>query len=152
MIEHDKDSIINTLITNPISKDFVLSLKNYILPPEIRKFIEELEQKDSMGKAESSSEGFEFETANVEHKDSEGVKRKHTEGEEDLKSTSVTASSDKLTDYHNEARIEYTGEGCLQSIGEERLESNTGDVFENHGIEPNNVVVTGDIGDSGTEG
>jgi ankyrin repeat protein len=152
MIEDDKDELINALINYPTSKDFVLSLKNYILPPEIRKFIEELEQRDSMGKAESSSEGFEFETANVEHKDSEGVKRKHTEGEEDLKNASkeqkvakddLTESLERSIDDNNEARVEYTGE----EVG-----SNTGDVFESHGIEPNNVVVTGDIGDSGTEG
>jgi ankyrin repeat protein len=153
IIEKHKDGLVDRINSDKDFKDAILELKNYILPLEIKKFIEELERQDSTDETESSK-GFEVEPANGDYEDFNEVERKHDE--EDLESTSVTASSDRLTDYHNEARIEYTGEGCLQSIGEEIVESNNlfsnpRDVFERHGIELN-VVLTGDIENSGTEG
>jgi hypothetical protein len=152
MIEHDKDSLINELITNLILKDNVLSLKNYILPQEIRKFIEELEQKDSMDKSESSK-GFEVETANGDYEDSNGVKRKRSEVEEDSKSPSKeqrveqenpSTSLEGSIDDPNEVEMEYT-EGRVES---NNLFSNPGDVFESAVIGANNVAVSGDIENS----
>ena len=152
-IEKHKDKLVDRINSDKDFKDAILELKNYILPLEIKKFIEELERQDSTDETESSK-GFEVETANGDYEDFNEVERKLDE--EDLESTSVTTFSDRLTDYHNEARIEYTGEGCLQSIGEEIVESNNlfsnpRDVFERHGIELN-VVLTGDIENSGAEG
>jgi ankyrin repeat protein len=144
-IEKHKDKLVDRINSDKDFKDAILELKNYILPLEIKKFIKELERQDSTDETESSK-GFEVETANGDYEDFNEVERKLDE--EDLESTSVTTFSDRLTDYHNEARIE--GEERVQSISEERVEStnlfsNPEDVFESHGIELNNVVVTGDI-------